>query len=278
VEVVANEVRLWVEQAGKVGGPAVVLVSAADAPCGRWTPAYVDPLVAAGFRVIRYDQRDVGRSQVMATDQPYRLSDLAADAVGVLDALDVDRAHVVGRSMGGMIGQVLALDHASRVTSLTVVSTTPGLGDDRLSPASDAVVDALASRLFEPPPTTEAACVEWVVDGYRIFNGPGYSFEDGIQRALAADEVATAWRPETGHGAAVAASPSRLDRLGQITVPTLIVHGDADGVFGLDHAQALHERIPGSEVWVVPGLGHELPDAVAPAFTERLLEFWSTAS
>jgi len=278
VEVVANGVRQWVERFGNDRGPAVLLVSGADAPCGRWTPAYVEPLVQADFQVIRYDLRDVGRSQLMGHDEPYRLDDLAADAVGVLDELDIDRAHVIGRSMGGMIGQLLALDRGERVRSLTLVGTTPGLGDDRLSPAADAVVDALAERLFQPPPTDEGARVAWMVDGYRIFNGPGFAFDEVAQRAAAEVEVATAWRPETGHGVAVAASPSRLDRLGEIKAPTLVVHGDADGVFPIDHAEALHRGIADSELWVVEGLGHELPDDFAPAFTARVLAFLASSS
>ncbi|MGI9602846.1 MAG: alpha/beta fold hydrolase [Acidimicrobiales bacterium] len=273
MEVVTNGVRLWVEQFGSVDDPAVLLVSGADSPCARWTPAFVDPLVDAGFRVVRYDLRDVGRSQVMAHDEPYRLADLADDAVGVLDHLGVERAHVVGRSMGAMIGQVLALDHADRVASLTLVSSTPGLGDERLSSAHDAIVDALAERLFEPPPRDPDACARWVVDGYRIFNGPRFAFDEGGQQQQAEAEVVVAWRPETGHGVAVNVSPTRLDRLGQIAVPTLIVHGDRDGVFPIDHAEALHTGIAGSELWVVEGLGHELPDALAPEFTDRLLGF-----
>lgn len=273
MEVVANGIDLWVEQAGDGDGPPILLISGADSPCLRWTPAYLDPLVVAGMQVIRYDLRDVGRSQVIAHDQPYRLDDLAADALGVLDAMGLGSAHVVGRSMGAMIGQVLALEHPDRVRSLTIVSSTPGLGDPRLSAAADEVVDSLAERLFQPPPRDDDARLDWVIDGYRIFNGPGFAFEEALQQALARSEIDVAWRPETGHGVAVNASPSRLDRLGEIAVPTLVVHGDADGVFGMDHARALHTGIAGSELWVVPGLGHELPDALAPAFTDRLLAF-----
>ena len=269
----ANDVTLWVERDGPGRAIAVLLVSGADSPAARWTAAYVDPLVAAGFQVIWYDQRDVGRSQVMAADEPYRLDDLARDAVGVLDHLGIGSAHVVGRSMGGMIGQLLAIDHADRVDRLVLMSTTPGLGDDRLPPADAAVVDALAHRLWAPPPVGRSERIEWLVDGYRIFSGPRHGFEEALQRALAETEVDLAWRPETGHGAAVGASAGRLDRLAAVGAPTLVIHGTTDKVFTRPHADALLAGVPDAKAWWVEGLGHEAPDALAPELTNRVIRF-----
>lgn len=274
MEVVANGVRLWVERHGGGSGRPVLLIAGADATGRRWTPAVVDPLIDAGCGVVVYDHRDVGRSQVMAPEEPYRLDDLAADAVAVLDDLDIGAAHLVGRSMGGMIAQLIALDHPRYAASLTLIGTTPGLGDERLPAARDDVVDELAARLWQPPPSDRQARIDWVVDGQRLFAGSGFAFEEEMQRELATAEVDEHWNPETGHGVAVGASPSRLDRLGEIDVPTLIVHGSEDGVFAPEHARALHEGIAGSELWMVDGLGHELPDALAPDLTARLLAFW----
>ncbi len=263
---------------GPSAGPAVLLISPADAPAFRWTAAYVDALTGLGARVVRFDHRDVGASTAVPDTDPYTLADLAADAVAVLESAAVDRAHIVGRSMGGMVGQLLALDHPDLVASLTMVGTTPAMGDDSLSGPSDDLVDKIAWRLFDGPPASRAERVAWLVDGYRNFAGPRFPFETRLQRALALREVDECWRPETGHGVAVGASPGRLDRLDQIEVPTTIVHGTADPVFGVDHAVALADGIAGAELRLIEGLGHELPDAFAPtlvAEVRRLLAGYS---
>ncbi len=256
---------------GPNDGPVVLLVSPADAPAFRWTPPFVGGLIELGARVIRFDHRDVGASTMVPDTDPYTLDDLAADAAAVLEATGAHRpAHIVGRSMGGMVGQLLALNHSDLVASLTMVGTTPAMGDDSLSGPSDELVDKIAWRLFDGPPTGRAERVAWLVDGYRNFAGPRFPFESRVQRAMALREVDECWRPETGHGVAVGASPGRLDRLEGIDAPTVIVHGTADPVFGVDHAVALADGIPGAELRLIEGLGHELPDAFAPTLIDEI--------
>ena len=252
----------------------MVLLAGADSPGFRWTPTIVDPLVAAGHRVIRYDHRDSGRSSRLPASQPYRLDDLADDLVALLARLGVERAHLVGRSMGGTVAQVLALDHPHLVWSLTLVSSTPGAGDERLPGPDDTFVEAMTERLFAGPPADHRGRIDWITELYRLLAGPLHAFDEAAQRALAEAEVETGWAAETGHGVAVHSSPSRLERLGEIDVPTLVVHGDADPVYPVDHGRALGLGIDGAVLVEVEGLGHEIPDpflaTMAPVIVRHL--------
>ena len=261
-EVGLGEVTLWVDTQGPDDGETVLLVAGADSPGFRWTPAMVDPLVAEGYRVVRFDHRDCGRSTRFGPDAAYLLDDLAADAVGLLDHLGVESAHVVGRSMGAMVGQVLALDHPSRVRSLTMFGSSAGPGDDRLPGPADDFVETMTTRLFAGPPSDPAEQVAWIVELYELLAGSLYPVDAEQQHALAAAEVETGWAAETGHGVAVHASPSRIDRLGEIAVPTLVVHGTTDPVFAPEHGRVLAAGIPGAVLIEVDGLGHEVPDGL----------------
>lgn len=264
-------VDLWVDVCGE-GRDTVVLVAGADSPGFRWDPGFVDRLVAEGFRVVRFDHRDCGRSSWLGTDAGYLLADLAADLVGLLDRLEVDAAHLVGRSMGGMIAQVMAMEHARRVRSLTLVGSTPGAGDERLPGPVDAFVEAMMHRLYAGPPTTTRERVGWIAELDRLMAGDAFPHDDGAARRLAAAELATGWQPSSGHGVAVHGSPSRLDRLGEIAVPTLVVHGTADPVFPIEHGRALAGGIGGAVLFEVDRLGHETPPAMLDALLPGLVQ------
>lgn len=269
--VATNGIEVWVELDGDPGAAPIVLLGGADASVLRWPSSFVTPLVEAGRRVVRIEHRDCGLSTKIDPEQPYRLEDLACDVVGVLDALGIDAADVVGYSMGGAVAQVLALDHARRVRGLVLVATTPGLGDERLPFAADWFVERMAERLFEPPPRTFDERVAWTVDLYRLLAGDRYPFDEEGQAQLAAAEVERAWHPESGHGVAANASPSRLDRLAEISAPTLIVHGTRDPVYAIAHGEALAAGIPGAELVTVDGLGHEVPAAFGAELAELVL-------
>ena len=248
----------------------VLLVSGADSHCTRWTPVLIEPLQALGHRVVRYDHRDSGLSFKVPSDVGYTLDDLADDALVVMEAHGVERAHVIGRSMGGMVGQVLALHHADRVATLTLACSTPGLGDERLPVAADWLLERMTERLITGPPSGEADRAAWIVEQDEWFAGSRYGVSTASRLVIAVSEVARCWYPESGHGAAVGASPSRLDRLGEIRVPTLVVHGTADPVFSAEHAVALADGIPEAELWLVEDLGHELPDGLMCDLLPRL--------
>lgn len=251
---------------------AVLLVSGADSHCTRWTSAFIQPLLDLGHRVVRYDHRDSGLSTKVPADVGYTLADLADDACAVMDEHGILRAHVIGRSMGGMVGQVMALDHADRVATLTLLGSSPGLGDESLPSAADWLVDQMAERLFAPPAVSHTERVAWIVELDEMFAGDRYPITTAERIRTASAEVERCWYPESGHGPAVNSSPSRLGRLAGISVPTLVVHGTADPVFPVEHAVALADGIPDAGLWLVEGLGHEVPDGLVPELLDRIRE------
>jgi pimeloyl-ACP methyl ester carboxylesterase len=268
-----NAIDVWVELDGDPAAAAIVLLGGADASVLRWPPALVSALVGAGRFVVRVEHRDSGLSSKIDPDAPYRLEDLALDVAGALAALGVDVADVVGYSMGGAVAQILALDHPALVRSLTLIATTPGAGDERLPPPEGWLVDRIAERIFAPPPRATAARIQWTVDLYRLLAGDRYPFDEAAQEALAAAEIDRCWYPESGHGVAANASPSRYDRLAKISVPTLVMHGSRDPVYPLAHARVLSGQIPDAELVVLDGMGHEVPAAFAGQLAAMVLAF-----
>jgi pimeloyl-ACP methyl ester carboxylesterase len=272
-----NGVDLWVETFGGAGDPAVVLISGADSPGSRWDIDLVSTLVRAQYFVVRFDNRDCGLSTKIDPDELYTLDDMARDATGLMDALVIDRAHVVGRSMGGMIGQLLALDHADRVRSLGLLITSPGMGDDRLPGPSDAFVDMLAARHLAPPPRTRDERTDYLVELFRLYAGTVIPFDEARLRAACAAEVDRMWYPESGHSHAAWSTASRVDRLSEVAVPTLIMHGTADPVVPVAHAHLMAASIPDNDCWIIEGLGHETPAALSPELARRLLALFRRA-
>ena len=272
-----NGVELWVETFGAAADPPVVLISGADSPGSRWDIDLVRALVRGQYFVVRFDNRDCGLSTKIDPDELYTLDDMARDVVGLMDALNIDRAHVVGRSMGGMIGQVLALDHADRVRSLALLITSPGMGDDRLPRPSDEFVDRLATRHLAPPARTREERVDYLVELFRLYAGTVVPFEEARLRVACAAEVDRMWYPESGHSHAVWSTVSRVDRLREIAVPTLIMHGTVDPVVPVAHARLMAEEIPDNDCWIVEGLGHETPAALTSDLARRLLALFARA-
>jgi pimeloyl-ACP methyl ester carboxylesterase len=255
-----NGVDLCVETFGD--GPAVLLIGGHSASMLWWPEEFCERLAAAGRFVIRYDNRDTGRSVRYPLTRPgYGTADLVADAVGVLDALGVDRAHVVGQSMGGAIAQLVALGHPDRLASLTLLSTTAG-GDDL-----PGVTEELAKH-FEatvPPDWTDrAAVVEYLVADFRAYAG-SLPFDEAEIRAIAGQDF-----DRTGDIAVAFTNHSHVDgggepwrpRLGEITARTLVLHGTEDPLFPLPHGEMLAREIPDARLVRLAGAGHELPRAV----------------
>jgi pimeloyl-ACP methyl ester carboxylesterase len=270
-----NGIELWLETFGAPGADAVVLISGADSPGSRWDLGLVDALVAAGCRVVRFDNRDCGLSTKIDPDELYTLDDMARDVVGVLDALGIERAHVVGRSMGGMIGQLLALDHPARVRSLALLISSPGMGDERLPGPTEEFIEKLSARQLAPPPKSRADRVASLVELFRLYAGTAVPFEEERIRAACEAEVDRMWYPESGHGPAAWSTASRVDRLPEIRVPTLIMHGTADPIVPVAHAHLMADAIPDNECWLIEGLGHETPAALSPELARRLLALFA---
>ena len=248
----------------------VLLVSGADSPCSHWPSGLLADLNGAGYPVIRFDHRDVGRSS--RTDPVYDLDDLVADVVGLLDALDFDRAHVLGSSMGGMIGQKLAISHAERLASLVVVISSPDPHAVRLSPPTTEWQEAVSELTFAAPAKTPPEQADRVVEMARLYAGTRYPFAAVAKRERALEELAAGWPQESGHGLAISRSEAWLDLLDTVAAPTLIVHGDSDPLFAPDHAEALVGAIPGARLILLEGLGHEVTPGLVAEMMPALLD------
>jgi len=244
-----------------------------------WPPAFVDGLVDAGYFVITFDNRDQGRSTWFdeagvpdvgallldpTTPVPYLLADMAADAAGLLDALGVGSAHVLGASMGGMIAQQFAIDHPDRTRSLTSIMSTPGPTTGPPTP------EAMAALLVEPAEGRDAV-IDQSIEVSRVLSSPGFPFDEAGTRERAALHYDRGNHPDgtVRQLMAILASPDRADRLAGVGVPTLVVHGSADPLVTLPGGRATAEAVPGAELWVVEGMAHDLPAAVIPELCAR---------
>lgn len=240
-------------------GEPTLLIQGGEGSLLWWPDELIDGLAAAGRRVIVYDNRDTGLSEYV--DQPYELDDMAADALELLDALQIQRAHVAGVSMGGMIAQVVALRAPDRILSLGLLATTPG-PDARLEPAPEDVLDGI---------DWDAQGVEATVAFCRAIAGTGIPFDEDYYRRLATADEARGINRDGGHAHALRNAPSRLDRLGEISAPTLVVHGSEDPIFPLSHGQALAGGVPGARLHVWDGVGHELPPPLMGDLASQLV-------
>jgi pimeloyl-ACP methyl ester carboxylesterase len=269
----ANGVDLCLETFGDPSDPAILLIAGAGGSMLSWEEEFCERLAAGRRFVIRYDRRDTGRSVTYEPGAPgYTGPDLVDDAVGILDALGVDRAHVVGISMGGGIAQFVALDHPDRVASLTVISTTAGPGDPDLPSMSEKLSAHFASPPPEPDWSDRAAVIDYVVEDARPYASRSRAFDEAAWRELAGrdfDRSVNIASSMTNH-LLVEGGPSHWrERLGEIRVPTLVVHGTEDPLFPYEHGVALANEIPGARLVPLERTGHELPravwDVVAPA-------------
>jgi pimeloyl-ACP methyl ester carboxylesterase len=266
-----NGVDLCVETFGRSTEPTVLLVGASLL---TWDEEFCGRLAAGGRQVVRYDVRDTGRSTTDPAGEPsYTLRDLVADAVGVLDELGVERAHVVGFSAGGWIAQLLAVDHADRVASLTLIATrptSPGPADADL-PEHDEGYMSWMAEAGEPDWTDRDAVVAHLVEDERRLAGP-VGFDEETARRRGEGMVDRARNIAAHDNIAFADHGDRWrERLGEIDTPTLVVHGTADPFFPYGNGVALAREIPGAELLTLDRVGHALPRAVWDEVVPALL-------
>lgn len=266
----SNGRKIFVEEQGS--GEPLLLVMGLGGQLIDWPDEFVDGLAAAGFRVIRFDNRDIGLSDsddwsppstgqmAMAMmskrkqlDVGYKLTDMAADAAGVLDALGIESAHVVGMSMGGMIAQTMAIEYPQMVRSLcSVMSNT---GDRKNGRVDFSVIRKLARA---KPPTREEAA-EVLTEQFSLWTGPAWRRDVHLERSKAS--VDRAWNPEgtARQSAAIMASPDRTPALRSLDVPTLVVHGTHDKLVLPSGGIATVEAIPDARLIMFNDMGHDLP-------------------
>ena len=279
--VTAGPVEIAYETFGDEGDRPLLLVMGLATQMLAWHEDLCRELVSRGFFVVRFDNRDIGLSthlhdapppNVMAalggdtSSASYTLEDLADDAVGLLDGLGVTRpAHVVGASMGGMIAQTIAVRHPARVASLTSIMSTP-------SPKIGPPTQAAAATLFAPPATNREEAVQRALSTYRVIGSPGYPLDEQWLAGVAGEAYDRAYDPlgVARQLLAIHASGDRTPGLRELDVPTLVVHGEDDQLVQVEGGRATAAAVPGAELLVVPGMGHNLPRELWPQLVDRI--------
>lgn len=281
MQISARGIALEVEDHGPANGKPLLLIMGLGMQLIAWPIGFVEMLVARGFRVIRFDNRDIGLSERfdhlgvpnlmfdwmklsvgMKVAAPYSLGEMADDAAALLDALGIPSAHVCGASMGGMIAQQLAVRHPERVRSLTLVMTTSGAS--HLPGPSMKVRGALLAR---PPAGSDLErIVDHFVKLYRLIGSPDYPAPEAQLRENLALAIRRSYRPQGSarQMVAIGVDGDRTPLLAQIRQPTQVIHGQADPLVPVAAGRQLAEKIAGAELDLIPGMGHDLPEPLWP--------------
>ena len=284
----ANGTWLEYDVRGPKDGAPLLMIQGFGSQMTSWGEEFPQGLADGGLRVIRFDNRDVGLSQrwdgiipdaqaaqaALAAgkkpDVPYALSDMAADAAALLDELGIKSAHILGASMGGMIAQLVALDHPKKARSLiSVFSTTSDPSLPRSAP------DALAALSSRPPSTDRATVVAHALKGRKTYASTAYPFDEARLSALVGASYDRSYYPEgtLRHWSAIMTSPPRTERLKALALPTLVLHGTADTLIPCAAGRHTAECIPGAEYHEVEGWGHDIPLPVLPVLFGFILPF-----
>jgi pimeloyl-ACP methyl ester carboxylesterase len=260
----------------------LLLIMGLGAQMTTWDDEFCQQLADRGFHVIRYDNRDVGLSTWIEDAGPpdiasafsgepnaaYELDEMAADAAELLDSLDIRAAHIVGASMGGFIAQLVAINHPERVLSLTSIMSGPG-GTDMVAPKPEG-----AAILMVSPPDSREERIEQAMSFRRVLVGSGDPFDEAHERARATRSVDRSYYPP-GVGRqllAILAAKSRLERLKEVKVPTLVIHGVDDVLVPVENGRLVAEAVPGARLIEFDGMGHDLPRRVWPQVVDAIVE------
>jgi pimeloyl-ACP methyl ester carboxylesterase len=288
VEAARNEdIVLAYETFGPPGGEPLLLISGTGAQMLIWPEGFCTALVDRGFRVARFDNRDTGLSthltrasapgwltaMLRPSAAPYRLHDMADDAVAVMDALGWPDAHLVGASLGGMIAQALAIRHPGRVRTLTSIMSTPSA---RIATMPTLAAIRALARAAGTPVTSPDQAADRAVALKRIIGSPGYPLDEDMVRDIAArsfqrhPDAEQAERDDQRQRAAVIASGDRRPALAGLRIPTLVIHGEQDPVIRPRGGRATARAIPGARLVTYPGMGHDLPAALWPSIVAEI--------
>ncbi len=303
-----NGIDIWWEGHGNSANPPVLMIMGLNSNLKRWPPELIEGLVNQDLYVITYDNRDTGKSTWVTEESAvikilkymptfvqepivnwffdqmldeegrfkmggvpseYNLEDMALDGMALLDHLEIDKAHIVGASMGGMIAQVIALNHPERLITLTGIMTTPGFDTAGLSGPYPKYLDAMRDSFLlnlqsKPKESSEVGNLALIGT---IFLKEEY---ENLVKILKSMEK-HGNNPDSGHMAAVGSSPNRFKRLKEITIPTLIIHGTEDPLIPVDHGLAISEQIQNSEKLIINGMGHNFPTSVIPVIIEKMI-------
>lgn len=282
--VFSGGIKIYYETFGKPENPAVLLINGMDDLCTSWYAGFCNPIIDAGYYIIRFDNRDCGLSTWIDSwkkDTPYTIEDMTDDAVALLDALNIKNAHAIGASMGGMIAQRLAIDYPETILTLTSVSSSAHFLDPECSPVMLSGASNSTIPLEEKYPdyqTDYDQAVEYRMEAFRLFVGSRFQMDEELIRAILDDNI----RNRNGYNpvanlhqfTALMTSGSRLDELSKISAPTLIVHGTEDPLLHHDHSVKCASLIPGAKLLLLDGVGHEIPPGIIPEVHNAVLELF----
>jgi pimeloyl-ACP methyl ester carboxylesterase len=283
----ANGLELCYQTFGDSTAPALILIMGLGTQMIAWDEGFCSSLAEKGFYVIRFDNRDIGRSTrldaagvpnilalmgMMAIGRklnvPYTLRDMAADTIGLMDNLGIDQAHVAGASMGGAIVQELAIHHPNRLKSITCIMASPG--DPRLKAPTASAIGVLLKTM----PTDRDGYLTSYKATVRVLRGPHFPEEEAGDEARAMRNFERGLNPAgtTRQLAAIYASGNRTAALGKITTPALVIHGDADPLIPVAHGHALVKAIGRATVDIIPNMAHALPRAIWPRVVDDIVK------
>ena len=289
----ANGIELCYEIFGAPDAEPLVLIMGLGAQMIHWDDEFCQQLATRGFRVIRFDNRDIGKSTKLsggkplraldliklrlfkiAPEAPYKLWDMANDVVGLLDTLGIKKAHIVGASMGGMIAQEIAMQHPDRVLSLTSIMSSTG------NPKLPQATREASAILLAPPPTTKEEYLERFGKTWKVLRGGSFPLDEAKDLSRAEATYARGLNP-AGVGRqlrAILASGNRKDRLRSVKAPTLVIHGTIDPLVRVEAGKDTAASIPGAKLLLIDGMGHALPIPMWPAIINGIADHAHGAS
>ncbi len=249
----ANNIEIEYDTFGSPSSKPLLLVAGLGTQMIWWREEFCEKLVDKGFFVIRFDNRDVGLSTKVSA--PYNLQDMADDAISLLDALNVDKAHICGASMGGSIIQEMAIKYPARILSLTSIMSTTGRAG--LPPPKPEAI----KLLMMPAPEERDGYIEYYENLWRVLHGTGFPFDEKEGREMAAKSYDRSFYPPgiDRQVMAISTSGSRKTKLASVSVPTQIIHGGDDPVVSVEGGKDTAETIQGAELLIIEGMGHALP-------------------
>jgi pimeloyl-ACP methyl ester carboxylesterase len=287
----SNGLEIAYEDIGSGEGRPLFLIMGLGVSLVFWEDEFCAMLAERGHRVVRFDNRDVGRSTkldalgvpnvmeamtALATGRqiagPYLLTDMARDTIGLMDALGIERAHVVGASMGGMIAQTMAIEHPQRLRSMTSIMSTTG------SPSVPTGKPEAMAMLVRPPVFERSAYVDQAVEIWRTIGSPGFPLDEQRVRDRAAAHFDRGYHPAgiARQLVAVVASGDRTEALRKVSMPSLVIHGVADPLVPVEGGKATAAAIPGASLLLIEGMGHDMPREVWPQIVGAITELTAT--
>ena len=265
----ANGIELEYQEFGDSQAPPLLLIAGLGAQMLSWDDEFCKLLASRGFRVIRFDNRDVGLSTWMDDGTgEYSLDDMAADAAALLDARGIPAAHIVGASMGGFIAQLVALNHPDHVLSLTSIMSGPN-GDEQVRPTEEGT-----AVLMVPPPETREERIAVGLWAKQKLMGPDDPFDREYEERRITAAIDRAYHPAgfVRQLQAIMAARGRLARLAHLNIPALVIHGDADILVPVDNGRNVAAAIPGARLLEIKGMGHDIPKRVWPQVADAIAE------